>query len=118
MDGINICCVKSNVVQSRLVGHSQSFVADSSATVRQNLNTEARIADSDIQHLLSSLATPQMTVDIMSRLDSKWNECNFSDGWRRIIGLARTLLRDSTVYVMDEPTSGYVRDEIGLIQSR
>lgn len=95
-------------MQSRLVGHSQRFRADSSATVKKNLDIEARIADSDIQRLLSSLAAPQMTVDIMSRLDSTWNECNFSDGSQRIIGLARTLLRDSTVYVMDEPTSRYV----------
>ncbi|GFP57675.1 ABC multidrug transporter B [Trichoderma asperellum] len=89
VDGINIFSVSSDLVQSRLVGHSQSFVADSSAT-----------------HLLSSLAPPQIAGDIMSRLDSRWNECNFSDGGQRIIGLARTLLRDSAVYVMDEPTSG------------
>ncbi|KAL9477688.1 hypothetical protein ACSS6W_007529 [Trichoderma asperelloides] len=74
VDGINIFSVSSDLVQSRLVGHSQSFVADSSATVRKNLDTEARSADPDIQHLLSSLAPPQIAGDIMSRLDSRWNE--------------------------------------------
>ncbi|KAL6886015.1 ABC multidrug transporter [Trichoderma evansii] len=74
VDSIDICSVRSDVVQSRLVGHSQRFVADSSATIRKNLD----------------------------------NKCNFSEGWQRIIGLSRTLLRDSTVYVMDEPTSGNI----------
>lgn len=108
VDGVDISSVSNNALQSHLVGHSQIFVANSSATVRQNLDIGGRVADSHIQSVLSSLAAQHMADDIMSKLDSKWSECNFSDGWQRVIGLARTLLRDSSIYVMDEPTSGYV----------
>lgn len=108
VDGVDLAAVEGDTVQSRFVGHPQTFIPNLSTTVRYNLDISGAVPDARIREVLSRLATPHMTADIMSRLDSKWNECSFSDGWQRIIGIARTLLRESTVYVMDEPTSGYV----------
>lgn len=112
MDGIYLSSVKGDTVQSRFVGHPQSFIPNSGGTVRQNLDLSGTLPESRIEELLSRLAPPHMAADIMARLDSQWNECNFSDGWQRIIGICRTLLRNSSIYVLDEPTSGYVFDAL------
>ncbi|KAJ3498983.1 hypothetical protein NLG97_g702 [Lecanicillium saksenae] len=106
IDGINLASLDADAIRSRFVGHPQSFIANPSATVRQNLDPLKTVSDARIEEVLVNITASHVTADIMSRLDSPWNECNFSDGWQRIIAIARTLIRTSSVYIMDEPTSG------------
>ena len=106
VDGLDLFSVNNDIIRSRIVGHSQFFVANTSATVRGNLDVEGGLTDARIQEVLARVVTRDMCDDIMSKLDTAWNECNFSEGWQRGIGICRTLLRNSSIYIMDEPTSG------------
>ncbi|KAJ6779518.1 hypothetical protein PWT90_06369 [Aphanocladium album] len=107
IDGIDIASLDVDTVRSRFVGHPQSFIPNLSATVRQNLDPMGTLTDGRIEWVLKNLTSTDMAADIMSRLDTLWNDCNFSDGGKRLVGIARTLLRKSSLYIMDEPTSGH-----------
>lgn len=107
MDGINLSDVNNTLLRSRLVGNPQQTFSNGMATVRRNLDPSQTRTDDDIRSALEKV-TPEVSIQdgVMSMLDSKWEDCNFSMGWQRLIGLARMMLRDSAVYVLDEPTSG------------
>ncbi|KAM3527939.1 hypothetical protein MY4038_006102 [Beauveria bassiana] len=106
VDGAELSHVESGTLRRRLVGHPQKFVANSSGSVRENLDPIGDLSDARIEEVLGQVMTAEMRVEVVSKLDSKWNDCNFSEGWQQHIGICRTLLRNSTVYVLDEPTSG------------
>ncbi|KAM3466787.1 hypothetical protein NHJ6243_000528 [Beauveria neobassiana] len=106
VDGAELSHVESGTLRRRLVGHPQKFVANSNGSVRENLDPDGDKPDARIEEVLGQVMTAEMRVEVMSKLDSKWNDCNFSEGWQQHIGICRTLLRNSTVYVLDEPTSG------------
>lgn len=96
----------NDIVRRRLVGHPQKFVANSNGTVKENLDPEGDLPRSRIEEVLGQVMSAEMSAEVMSKLDAKWSDCNFSEGWQQHIGICRTLLRNSTVYVLDEPTSG------------
>ncbi|OAA41159.1 ABC transporter, transmembrane domain, type 1 [Beauveria brongniartii RCEF 3172] len=106
VDGAELSHVESGTLRRRLVGHPQKFVANSNGSVRENLDPDGDKPDARVEEVLGQVMTAEMCVEVMSKLDSKWNDCNFSEGWQQHIGICRTLLRNSTVYVLDEPTSG------------
>ncbi|KAM3492252.1 hypothetical protein MY3957_004440 [Beauveria namnaoensis] len=106
IDGAELSHVESGTLRRRLVGHPQKFVANSNGSVRENLDPDGDEPDARIEEVLGQVMTAEMRVEVMSKLDSKWNDCNFSEGWQQHIGICQTLLRNSTVYVLDEPTSG------------
>ncbi|KAM3521744.1 hypothetical protein NHJ13051_006054 [Beauveria bassiana] len=106
VDGAELSHVESGTLRRRLVGHPQKFVANSNGSVRENLDPIGDLSDARIEEVLGQVMTAEMRVEVVSKLDSKWNDCNFSEGWQQHIGICRTLLRNSTVYVLDEPTSG------------
>ncbi|KAF1734363.1 ABC transporter C family member 8 [Beauveria bassiana] len=110
VDGLDLAAIEGESVQSRFVGHPQNFIPNAGGTVRQNLDLVGTLPVSRIQEVLTRLAPPHMAAEIMAKLDSQWNECNFSQGWQQTIGICRTLLRQSNIYVLDEPTSGMDED--------
>ncbi|KAM0745506.1 hypothetical protein ACQRIT_000890 [Beauveria bassiana] len=110
VDGLDLAAIEGESVQSRFVGHPQNFIPNADGTVRQNLDLVGTLPVSRIQEVLTRLAPPHMAAEIMAKLDSQWNECNFSQGWQQTIGICRTLLRQSNIYVLDEPTSGMDED--------
>lgn len=108
VDGAELSHVESDSLRRRLVGHPQKFVVNNSGSVRENLDPAGDVSDARVEEVIRQVMTPEMCAEIMSKLDAKWNGCSFSEGWQQHIGICRTLLRDSAVYVLDEPTSGYV----------
>ncbi|OAA77325.1 ABC transporter, transmembrane domain, type 1 [Akanthomyces lecanii RCEF 1005] len=106
VDGAELSHVESDSLRRRLVGHPQKFVANNSGSVRENLDPAGDVSDARVEEVIRQVMTPEMCAEIMSKLDAKWNSCSFSEGWQQHIGICRTLLRDSAVYVLDEPTSG------------
>ncbi|KAM3465989.1 hypothetical protein MY5147_009160 [Beauveria neobassiana] len=110
VDGLDLAAIEGEFVQSRFVGHPQNFIPNAGETVKQNLDLVGTLPVSRIEEVLTRLAPPHMAAEIMAKLDSQWNECNFSQGWQQTIGICRTLLRQSNIYVLDEPTSGMDED--------
>ncbi|KGQ11533.1 Multidrug resistance-associated protein 1 [Beauveria bassiana D1-5] len=110
VDGLDLAAIEDEFVQSRFVGHPQNFIPNAGETVKQNLDLVGTLPVSRIEEVLTRLAPPHMAAEIMAKLDSQWNECNFSQGWQQTIGICRTLLRQSNIYVLDEPTSGMDED--------
>ncbi|EGX94126.1 ABC multidrug transporter, putative [Cordyceps militaris CM01] len=110
VDGLDLAVIEGDAMRSRFVGHPQNFIPNAGGTVRQNLDLNDTLPVSRIEEVLTRLAPPHMATEIMAKLDSPWNECNFSKGWQQMIGICRTLLRQSNIYVLDEPTSGMDND--------
>ncbi|KAK8143998.1 hypothetical protein G3M48_006428 [Beauveria asiatica] len=110
VDGLDLAVIEGDAVRSRFVGHPQNFIPNAGGTVRQNLDLNGILPVSRIEEVLTRLAPPHMATEIMAKLDSQWNECHFSKGWQQMIGICRTLLRQSNIYVLDEPTSGMDED--------
>lgn len=108
VDGVELSHVESDSLRRRLAGHPQKYVANNNGSVRENLDPAGNASDARIEEVLRQVMTAEMRAEVLSKLDAKWNGCNFSEGWQQHIGICRTLLRDSAVYVLDEPTSGYV----------
>jgi ABC-type multidrug transport system fused ATPase/permease subunit len=109
VDGVNINTIEPETVRERIVGHPQFTFSNGAATVRKNIDPFDSFSDDAIRQALSRVAAGSyMCDDVMSKLENKWDECGFAAGWQQRIGLARTILRQSNVYVLDEPTSGYV----------
>lgn len=109
VDGVNINTIDTETLRERIVGHPQFTFSNGTATVRKNIDPFDSFSDDDIRQTLSRVAVgSSMCDDVMSKLENKWDECSFSTGWQQRIALARTILRQSNVYVLDEPTSGCV----------
>lgn len=108
VDETELSHVEPDTLRRRLVGHPQKFVSNDSGSVRENLAPSGGVSDARIEEALGHVMTPEMCAEIMSKLDAKWSDCSFSEGWHQHIGICRTCLRESMVYVLDEPTSGYV----------
>lgn len=106
VDGVDLGHIRSDTLHHSVVGHPQQFLPNTLGTVRQNLHQTERISDERLQKVLASVAGADIAGEVMSKLDQAWNECSFSEGTRQYIGICRTLLRESAVYIMDEPTSG------------
>ncbi|KAJ3493998.1 hypothetical protein NLG97_g4364 [Lecanicillium saksenae] len=104
--GVELFHVESDILRRRLVGHPQKYVANSSGTIRENLDPSGDAATARVEEVLSQVMAADMRDEVMSGLDAKWRDCNFSEGWQQQIGNCRTLLRDSKVYILDEPASG------------
>ncbi len=109
VDGVQLNSVEPSLLRSRLVGNPQQTFSNGIATLRRNIDPSMECSDDQIRAAIESV-TPDTVFhdDILSKLDSKWEDCTFSAGWQRQIGLARMMLRKSHVYILDEPTSGYV----------
>ncbi|ATY61267.1 ABC multidrug [Cordyceps militaris] len=115
VDGLDLAVIEGDAMRSRFVGHPQNFIPNAGGTVRQNLDLNDTLPVSRIEEVLTRLAPPHMATEIMAKLDSPWNECNFSKGWQQMIGICRTLLRQSNIYVLDEPTSGMDNDSHNVV---
>lgn len=109
VDGVKLSSVEPSQLRSRLVGNPQQTFSNGIATLRRNMDPSMERSDEEIRAAIEKVTPSKVFHDeIMSKLDSKWEECTFSAGWQRQIGLARMMLRKSNVYILDEPTSGYV----------
>lgn len=105
IDGVDLDTVPREVIRQRVVGLPQQSFCSSLGTIRRNLDPERRHSDTDITEMMRRVfvgISEQPEFD----LDWAWEDCHFSPGLQQRMAIARTLLREATIYVMDEPTSG------------
>lgn len=109
VDSVELNTVMPSVLRSRLVGNPQQTFSNGMASLRRNMDPSQTCSDDEIRAAIERVTPDAAFRDlIMSKLDSRWEECRFSVGNQRQIGLARMMLRKSSVYILDEPTSGCV----------
>ncbi|CAG2164179.1 unnamed protein product, partial [Oppiella nova] len=112
IDGKDITKISTHLLRSKLSVIPQDVVLFS-GTIRENLDPNKEISDDKIRGVLSELNLNSS----ISSLDEYITEegLNLSAGQRQMLCIARALLRDSAVLIMDESTSSLDEESEQLI---
>ncbi|EDN93394.1 hypothetical protein SS1G_09260 [Sclerotinia sclerotiorum 1980 UF-70] len=112
IDGIDISKVKTQALRKRITFLAQEPVLFP-GTMRMNLDPMDEYTDFECSSVLSKIATRHnWTLD--TNIDSGGK--NLSQGQRQLVGLARALLRRSSIVIMDEATASIDKETAGKIQ--
>ncbi|TEY73122.1 hypothetical protein BOTCAL_0083g00350 [Botryotinia calthae] len=112
IDGIDISQVKTQALRKRITFLAQEPVLFP-GTMRTNLDPMDEFTDFECSSVLSKIAVRHnWTLD--TNIDSKGK--NLSQGQRQLVGLARALLRRSSIIIMDEATASIDKETAGKIQ--
>lgn len=86
-------------------------------TIRDNILWRGKASDSDILALLGRLGLEQWILGLEEGLDTQVDNggSGFSGGQRKCLLLARALLEDSPVYLLDEALAGVDQEHCRLI---
>ncbi|KAI9642629.1 hypothetical protein NHQ30_009434 [Ciborinia camelliae] len=112
IDGIDISKVKTQALRQRITFLAQEPVLFP-GTMRMNLDPMDEYTDDECLSVLSKIAlSHNWTLD--TNVDSGGK--NLSQGQRQLVGLARALLRRSSIIIMDEATASIDKETAGKIQ--
>ena len=117
LDGVNIARVPLHTLRSKLTIIPQDPVLFI-GTIRSNLDPTGSCSDEQIWRTLGQIHFSDMVAALPGKLDSEVieNGENLSLGQRQLLCIARALLRNSKVIVMDEATAAVDMETDQLIQ--
>lgn len=112
IDGIDISTVSLQALRKRVTFLAQEPVLFP-GTMRQNLDPLEEYSDFECASVLEKIAS-RHEWELNTHIDTGGK--NLSQGQRQLVGLARALLRRSSIIIMDEATASIDKETAGRIQ--
>jgi ABC-type multidrug transport system fused ATPase/permease subunit len=112
IDGVDVASVNKQALRSRITFLAQDPVLFP-GPLRANLDPLTEHSDAACEHVLARIA-PGYGWTLVTPVDAGGR--NLSQGQRQLIGLARAILRQSSVVILDEATASVDLDTSYMVQ--